>query len=332
MADSFEIAYLYARVCGAFSSMYLGAKGAELARESSLSSIWKIYFEEEIPDKPEAWLLATLERRVIGRSVDRFQSLAAPFIESDAFIKTLVEKYEVSVIKSMLYRLAGAGAKPEDLFYSSEVTEKTLSAWPRLAEMFEGTAYDWVDEKALADIGAAENRLDRQYYLKLWDSASSIPRRKIGNIQALILKDIAYQNLAWALRIRRYYGYTRERTLPLLIDIAGEDVLSLALGTFDLDIDNINSFASWSLKRLLTGQSSSRLDVPMLENRLQRDLFSFVRRSLHMHPFGYTPLYCYFKMLEAEASFVLGILEGIRLKAPAEEKIDLAWALSGESL
>jgi len=332
MADSFELAYLYARICGAFSSMNLGAKGADLARESSLSSIWKLYFEEEIPDKPEAWLLATLERRVLGRSIDRFLALANPVMGSDGFIDALVAKYEISVIKNMLQRIAESEAKPEATVFTNERIQKALSAWPRLKEMFLGTIYDWVDESALVDIGITESRLDKQYYARLWSSASSLPRGKLGNIPALILREIEYQNLAWALRVRRYYGYGRERALPLLVDIEGEDVLSLALGTFDLDIDNMASFAAWPAKKLLAGQTSSRLDIPTLENRLQRDLFSFVRRSMHMYPFGYTPLFCYFKMLEAEASFVLGILEGIRLKSPTEEKIELAWALAGDSV
>ncbi len=331
MADSFEIAYLYARVCGAFSSMYLGAKGAALAAESSLSSIWKLYFEEDVPNRPEPWLLARLERKVIGHSMDRFMNLAGTAIESDAFIAALVATYEIAVIKNLLYRLTAAEPRPEPQYYSSPIIEQALSAWPRLEEMFANSPYAWIAADGLSNIGAVENRLDRQYYLQLWAAVKALPRNRKGNIPALVLRDIQYQNLAWALRIRKYYGYSRERAAPLLVEIEGEDAVSLALGSFDLDIDNLGSFAEWPARRLLDGQASSRLDIPLLENRMQRDLFAFIRRSLHMHPFGYTPLYCYFKMLEAEASFVLGILEGIRLKAPADEKIGLAWVLAGDN-
>lgn len=332
MADSFEIAYLYARVCGAFSSMYLGAKGAALAAESSLSSIWKLYFEEDIPNRPESWLLSTLERKVIGHSMERFLTLAGSAMESDEFIAAIVAKYEISVIKNLLYRLSASEPKPESPFFSSPTIEKALSAWPRLEEMFADSPYAWIEAAGLADIGAAENRLDRQYYRQLWAAVSALPRNRKGNISALVLKDIQYQNLAWALRVRKYYGYGSDMTAPLLVEIEGEDAVSLALDSFDLDIENLGSFDAWPARKLLEGQTSSRLDLPLLENRMQRDLFAFIRRSMHMYPFGYTPLYCYFKMLEAEASFVLGVLEGIRLKAPAEEKIGLAWALAGDEI
>jgi len=332
VADSFDIAYLYGRICGAFSTMNLGAKGAGIARDSSLSDIWKLYFDEEIPDKSEAWILTTLERKVIRRSVDKFLALAQPVLDSDAFTKALSAKYEIEAVKNMLFRLAASEAKPDTLLYVSPMTEKALAAWPRMKEMFEGTVYNWIDETTLLDLGASENRLDREYYRNLWQAAATLPKRMLGNIPALILKDIQYQNLVWALRVRRYYGYTAERTMPLLVTIDGEDTTSLARSTFGLDIDNLDSFGSWPEKKLLSSQTTNRLDVPALEIRAQRELFAIQRRSLHMYPFGYTPLYCYFKMLEAESSLVLGILEGIRLKAPTEEKIDLAWALLGESV
>lgn len=332
MADSFEIAYLYGRICGAFSTMNLGAKGAGIARDSSLSDVWKLYFDEEIPDKPEAWILTTLERRVIRRSVDKFLALAEPVLEADTFINALSAKYEIDAVKSMLFQLSASKPKPDTILYTNPMIEKALAVWPRMREMFEGTAYDWIDGDALVDIGASENRLDREYYRNLWRASATLPKRMIGNIPVLILRDIRYQNLIWALRVRRYYGYTAEKVMPMLVAIDGEDTTSLALGTFLLDIDNLDSFGSWPEKNLLSSQTTSRLDVPALETRVQRELFAVVRRSLHMYPFGYTPLYCYFKMLEAEASLVLGILEGIRLKAPTEEKIDLAWALLGETI
>ena len=139
MADSFEIAYLYARVCGAFSSMYLGAKGAALAAESSLSSIWKLYFGEEIPNQPEPQLLATLEREVIRHSMERFMNLAGSAMESDEFIAAIVAKYEISVVKNLLYRLTASEPRPESQFFSSPTIEKALSAWPRLEDMFAGS-------------------------------------------------------------------------------------------------------------------------------------------------------------------------------------------------
>ena len=197
--------------------------------------------------------------------------------------------------------------------------------------MFGGTVYAWIDATALTELGKAQNRLDRQYYSTLWDKASSLPLKIRGGIPSLLLKEMAFQNLVWALRLRRYYGYTQEKVLPLLISIEGQDITGMALRSFDLNIDNIAASSSWPEKRFIAGQKGPRLDLPLLEIRVLGENFALVRRDLHVFPEGYTPLYCYFKLLDTEVSTVLGIVEGLRLNVSSEEKEKLAWAFAGES-
>jgi len=331
MADSSEIAYLYSRICGAFSTMKLAGKGADLAREATIASLWETYFHAELPTKPEPWLLAELERKVIAESIRKFLERAAPFIESNAFVQALVSKYEYSMIKWMLYGLSTSKPRPDGLSFSSPLVERAVAAWPRLDDMFGGTVYSWIDPSCLVDLGATQNRLDRQYYTSLWESASRLPKQWKGDIPKLLLKEMALQNLVWALRLRRYYGYTKARIMPLLIEIKGRSLAAMAERSFDYDIDNLESWALWPERRFLAGQKGGRIDLPALEIRVLGETFSMVRRALHVFPEGYTPLYCYFKLLDTELSTVLAIIEGLRLKVPAEEKEELAWAFAGES-
>ncbi|MCX7026267.1 MAG: V-type ATPase subunit [Spirochaetes bacterium] len=331
MADSSEIAYLYARICGAFSNMNLAGKGADLARDATIASLWELYFHSELPNKPEPWLYAELERKVIAKSIYEFVERASPFIESNAFVQALVSKYEYSIVKWMLYVLASSKPKPEELSFSNPLIDRIVANWPRLEDMFGGTVYSWINPEALADLGAAQNRLDRQYYAALWDKTSSLPSKWKGGILSLLLKEMTLQNLIWALRLRRYYGYSKEQVLPLLITIKGRDVTGMAIRSFELDIDNIEAAASWPERWLLAGQRGRQLDLPALEVRVLGEMFSMMRKALHLFPGGYTPLYCYFKFLDTELSTVLGIIEGLRLKVPSEEKEQLAWAFAGES-
>jgi vacuolar-type H+-ATPase subunit C/Vma6 len=331
VADSSEIAYLYARICGAFSSMKLASRGAELARNATIASLWESYFHAELPNKPEPWLLAELERKVMADSIRRFVDRASPFIESSAFVQALLSKYEYSMIKWMLYGLSASKPRPEILSFDNPLIDRAVAAWPKLEEMFAGTAYSWIDTSCLADLGTTQNRLDRQYYSLLWESAISLPRRWRGDIPSLLLKEMAYQNFVWALRLRRYYGFSKAQVLPLLIAVKGKTLSTLAERSFDYDIDNMAAWDSWPERRFLAGQKGGRIDLPTLEIRMLGETFALVRRALHVFPEGYTPLYCYFKLLDTELSTVLGIIEGLRLKVPAEEKEHLAWAFAGES-
>lgn len=332
MAEPLEFAYLYARVCGSFSKMQLGDTARELMLSAGgIMALWKKLFSEEPPNLPEAKLVFEAERRVIARSIDSFLRLAKPFSESSELIHVLISKYEISVIKSMLFRLRSGESKPEETSYSSRIIEQALAEWPRIDDMFRKTPYAWLNVHSLENLAIAENHLDQQYYLALWDAAHKIDAQKVGTILDLIRWEIIYQNAVWALRIRRYYGMTKQDAAGMFVEVKSIDTTSLALQTFQYDIEKIDSFERWPLKRLLAGQTGPALDVPVLEIRTQEDLFAMVRRNLHLHPFSYTPIYCYFKLLEYETSLLLAVLESVRLGVSPDEKAKYMWIPGGKT-
>ncbi len=333
MAEPLEFSYLYARVCGAFSKMRLGDTARELMRVSgSIVALWKTLFNEEAPNLPEAKLVFEAERRVIARSIESFLRLAKPFSESSELIHALISKYEISVIKSMLFRLRAGEPKPEETSYSSSIIDQALSEWPRIDDMFRRTPYAWLNAQSLENIAVAENHLDQQYYMSLWSSAHKIDQHKVGTILDLIRWETIYQNVVWALRIRRYYGMTKQDAAGMFVEVKSVDTTTLALQTFQYDIERIESFEHWPLKQLLEGQTGPVLDVPILEIRTQEDLFAMVRRNLHLHPFSYTPIYCYFKLLEYETSLLLAVLESVRLGVAPEEKAKVMWIPGGKTV
>jgi len=332
MAETLDIAYLYARVCGAFSNMRLGEKAGELMQNSGgIVALWKLLFDEEPPNIAEARLVFEAERRIIKHAIDDFVRLTGPFSDSNEFIRVLISKYEISTIKSMLFRMRSGEPKPEGTTYSSKTIEQALARWPRIADMFSDTPYSWLDSHWLDNIAMAENKLDKQYYLDLWEAALGLPRQKVGAILDLIRWEIIYQNIVWAIRVRRYYGMSKEDIANTLIDLPQEDTTSRALETFSYDLERIESFDSWRLKKLLSNQTGPGLDVPTLEISALEDLFFMVRRSLHLYPFTYTPIYCYFKLLDYETSLLLAVLESTRLGATSDEKMKYVWIPGGET-
>ncbi len=332
MPETLDIAYLYARVCGAFSNMRLGEKAGELMQNSGgILALWKLLFDEEPPNIPEPRLVFEAERRIIKRAIDDFVRLTEPFSDSNEFIRALISKYEISTIKSMLFRMRSGEPKPEETTYFSKVIEQALARWPRIADMFSDTPYSWLDSHWLDNIAMAENELDKQYYLELWKAALGLPRRKVGAILDLIRSEVIYQNIVWTIRVRRYYRMSKEDIADTLVDLPQEDTTSLALETFSYDLERVESFDSWRLKKLLSNQTGPGLDVPALEISALEDLFFMVRRSLHLYPFSYTPIYCYFKLLDYETSLLLAVLESTKLGATSDEKMKYVWIPGGET-
>ena len=332
MEDSENFEYLYGRICGLFSSMYLGKRGAEIAKSERIQDIWAQLFSEQPPLIPALQLLDLCERKVVEMGRLRVFNLSKQISETDELAQALLKKSEYSEIKRVLHLLKNNEPAPGNLFILPKQKAFALDQWPDAGAIFAKTQYSWIKGESLSDIGALENRLDKLYYTDLWAAAINIPDEEDGAIKMLIGKEVAYQNLMWAIRVRRYYGYGKDKAMPLLVQIPEIDSVSLAESIFEINIDDPSSLRAWKYAAFLDNQPpNAPLDVSLLENRLQKELFIRVRRSLHIFPFTYTPLYCYFKFSEAEVALLLGILEGIRFNASLEEKVAHAWALSGET-
>lgn len=330
MASSADFSYIYARICGAFSRMRLYSKNSSLENVKSPSQLWKIWFNEEPPALPEYMLVGLAEKKILQDSISEFVHLAAILPETDTLVQALLLKYEISTLKNLLLKIQKNEAKPDTIDYQSQVIANLLEFWPNLKAGLKGTSYSWIDETALSDIGKTENQLDRYYYLNLWDAVQALPGGKVGAIQDLLAREMLYQNAVWALRIFRYYGFSRERTQTMLMSIPQKDITSGALKIFDYKLENLASFADWPLKNLLKNQSAAGLDIPLLEITAQRELFLAVRKALHFFPETYTPIYCYFKLLDGEANLFSVAMESVRLGVPLSESSQFIWALGGE--
>ena len=330
MASSADFSYIYARICGAYSHMRLYSKNSSLESVKSPSQLWKIWFNEEPQALPEHLLVGLAEKKILQDSISKFSHLAEILPETDALVRSLLLKFEISTLKNLLLKIQKNEAKPEAIDYQSTVISSLLEFWPNLKAGLQGTDYAWIDETALSDIGKTENRLDRYYYLNLWDAVQALPGGKVGAIQDLLAREMLYQNAVWALRIFRYYGFSRERTQTMLMSIPQKDITSGALKIFDYKLENLASFADWPLKNLLKNQSAAGLDIPLLEITAQRELFLAVRKALHFFPETYTPIYCYFKLLDGEANLFSVAMESVRLGVPLSESSQFIWALGGE--
>jgi len=330
MAGFADFSYIYARICGAYSHMRLYSKSSSLESVKSPSQLWKIWFDEEPPALPEYVLVSLAEKKILKDSISKFRNLAEILPETDALVRSLLLKFEISTLKNLLLKIQKNEARPEAIEYQSPVISSLLEFWPNLKAGLRGTDYAWIDETALSDIGKTENLLDRYYYLKLWAAVQALPGGKTGAIQDLLTREMLYQNAIWALRTYHYYGLSREKTQTMLISIPQKDITSDSLKIFDYTLENLTSFADWPLKALLKNQSEKGLDIPLLEITAQRELFLAVRRALHFFPETYTPLYCYFKLLDGEVNLFSVAMESVRLGVPLSESSQFIWALGGE--
>ena len=327
MADRFELSYIYARVCGAMNRSWAGPRSAELVRQTRLSDLWRILFNDASPSLPERSLLGVVEERLVKRSLEDFRKLADELQRDEPFFLALRRKAEFARVKRILLAVKDAEPSCPPSEDPSLPDGFLAGAYPRLGEMFAEGRYSWIDEESVEDLPAAENRLDRQYYEELWAAASSLPGPRRAGLPPMLRLEMELENVVWALRLARYYAMPAEMVRPLLVSLPDVDVTGAAMEALGFRADRRQDWTGWKYESLVDRPAEPwALDVRSVETRARRHLYGKARLALHMNPSSYAPLYCFFKLKELETAVVIGIAEGIHLGAPSDELASFAVA------
>jgi hypothetical protein len=120
----------------------------------------------------------------------------------------------------------------------------------------------------------------------------------------------------------------------LLIDLPGIDVRSSTLKAVGLRADSRSEWAGWRWESLLPDARREDggewyLDVRGFETAAHQYLYRMLYRRLHIEFDSYVPLYSYFLIKEFEVKALHGIIEGIKLEAPAAEISSFAAETTG---
>lgn len=334
MPAGFESAYVYARVCGSLARSYLGDKAGTLAGCARVGEVWRVVFGESPPTLPENELADAAEKGVRARSIEALYDLAGNVLDEEPFFVALLRKREFSYLKKLLSaaveRAPEAPASNEPAFEPGFAVE----GYPDLDAMFRRTRYHWLIEIGLDDLPSIKNKLDKQYYSELWDSLKTVPRMRAGTLRDLIRLEAELENLIWGLRLKRYYSMVAEDIKPLLVALPGVDVVQPTLDAVKRRADSRPEWESWKWERLIPdtrreGGGDWYFDLRGFESAAHRFLYRRLYLRLHLEPDTYVPLYAYFRIKEFEAQAIQGIIEGIKLEAPANEIAAFAVDMTG---
>jgi Archaeal/vacuolar-type H+-ATPase subunit C len=282
---------------------------------------------------PESELADEAERRLRPWALQALRSVAGPFSDESIFFSTLTRDAECSYIKLLLSAIAeGAGSAPDpgglDLGFD-------LAGYPDLEKLFSGRRYRWIGELAqklslqekspqqrgsqaaigLGDLPFVKNEIDRRYYLELWRALDSVPALLEGSLRSLVRLDAELQNVTWALRLKRYYGFDRLQIEPLLIDLPHCDVKGAALDGAARRLESRADWTGWKWARILPEE----LTVRGIESAARRYHCHCLYHRLHLESDTFVPLYAYYRIKELECRAIHGIIEGMKLGANGAE-------------
>jgi hypothetical protein len=324
MPARFESAYVYARVCGSLARSYLGDKAGTLAGCARVGEAWRAVFGESPPTLPENELADAAEKSVRARAIEALYNIAGSVLDEEPFFMALLRKREFAYLKKLLSAVIERAAEAPATDEPGFEPQFAVGGYPDLDAMFRRTRYQWLIETGLDDLPSVKNRLDKQYFAELWNSLETVPRARAGSLRDLIRLEAELENLVWGLRLKRYYSMVAEEIRPLLITLPGVDVAQTTLDAVSKRADSRSEWEAWKWERLIPDSRREDggewyFDVRGFESAAHRFLYRRLYLRLHMEPDTYVPLYVYFRMKEFEAEAIQGIIEGIKLEAPANE-------------
>jgi len=322
MPDGFDGAYAYARVCGSLARAYLGDRAAGLARSARVGEAWKSIFGESPPSLSEAELATLAEAGIRQRAGRSFERIAGKLARDEAFFASLLRKAEFGYVKRLLSAIVEAAPEPPQLDEGGLPLPFELKSYPDIEKLFRKTRYSWLADAGLNDLPGIKNRLDRQYYAELWDALHGLKPALAGSIPSLLRIEAELENLVWGLRLKRYYSMGAEEIEPLLIELKGVDVKKNTLAALALRADARAEWLGWKWEALLPDsrrEGNWFLDLRGFALAADRYLFHRLYSGLHFEGESYVPLYAYHRIREFETRALQGIIEGIRLEAPASE-------------
>ncbi len=339
MPDRFESAYAYARVCGSLARSYMGDRAESLAGSARVGEAWRAVFGESPPTLPENEMASEAERALRGRPAEALRRIAGALVKEQPFFAALARKREFAYLKNLL-SAAAADRSAADSPAPPALEEPGLelgfdaSGFPDLDAMLRRTRYQWVIEAGLGDLPSVKNRLDRQYYSELWEATGSVPRKLLGSLRDLIKVEAELQNLVWGLRLKRYYAMGASDIEGLLIALPGVEAARPALEAVARRAESRSDWTGWKWERLVPDARSEEggdwyFDLRGFESAAHRYLCRLLFRRLHLEFETYVPLYAYFRLKEFETTAVHGVIEGIKLEAPAAEIASFAVETTG---
>ncbi len=327
MIRPFLYGFAQAKISGILSKSYTVESVSRLV-EMSISELYSELFQSEKPDIIEYELLHIIQAKIIENNIDLYKRVLGFFSTPPFVLVHLLRRYEYQNVKKLIYAFRSETEKEPrlwDIGAFGELRLKTIERGKELETILEGTSFSWIPSLLkMENLFTVINKLDIQYYTVLRGIVSALPEKDRRGVKELVDKEILYQNITWAFRLRSFYSMTYDTAAQYLIpDKACEPFMKTI---FTADFNDIQAWKDWKYFHLVDthlGEQSFKIDPLAIEERAIQLLYRKARSVFHKYPFTLTPLYSFFKLKEFEVRLLSSVVEGIRMALPEPELLSM---------
>jgi vacuolar-type H+-ATPase subunit C/Vma6 len=338
MLPAGERAYVYAKACGIIGKSFTGQRAARLRSISRLSELNRLVFSGSGGELPERELLKDLENRIAGRAVKHILAIVNSFSRPPELLIRLLRAYEYRDLKTCL-NLIGSGERDAPVFTNIGPFKTVhFEAFPDLSAMLQGTEFTFLlendpasgkEEGEAGGDAAAQIRLDRHYYTRLWESLQRLSPDDRRAAEKILGEEISLRNCVWALRLRTYYGMDPGEGQKYLMDIPlkpGVSAAAEAKKALELPLDNRSAWKGWSRESFLNGEGSGepwKADPRFFQNRASNYLYHLALKMFRQRPISIDAAFCFIKQKQFEEDLLTSTAEGLGMGMSGGDIFDI---------
>ena len=209
-----------------------------------------------------------------------------------------------------------------------EYSMLNYSEWPNIKKITQDSDIAWLDKpitrETQKDIDA---RLDLQYTLGLWRAANELPSKQNSLVVKIIKDHIVFQNILWAIRLKKYYNLKNEEISEKLVfdneEHGKTDILaSSALSILDKPLDSWDAWKDWQYVKLINPNNEGavwHLDPSVLQKSINMYLNNAVYKSFRKSTSSAHLLIAWYKIKKFELDSIRTYVEGLRLNVDTED-------------
>jgi len=350
--DTGERAFAYAKACGIIGKSFLGKRISPLGKLHSLNELDRLVFPEIARELPGRELLVDLESRVLQRTTRHILAVLDSFSNPPELLIRQLRACEYTDLKTCLHYISAGKTNPPVLSDIGRFRTVRFKAYPDLDAMLSGTEFEFILEKDLKAMKAAdfdftplEAELDLHYYTLLLQCLDRLSSADSVLVRRILADEISLRNCVWALRLRTYFKKRPDETAKYLMEqkISCDDAeipgvirpknsggeISLAAEahtSLEFSLDTRSDWKNWRWERLLNPEKAGEhwvADPRFFQNAASHYVYRLSSRCFRLMPFSINSIFCYIKLKQFEEDLLTSITEGLGLGMAGKDVFDL---------
>ncbi len=333
MSNNFD--YVISKLHALNSKNFIGEKYKILSKISSIEHLHKELF----PDDTEPVLVKKLYTRVEmlykEKVLKEIIDISKYFNFSNEIINSIILSYEIDNIKILINsHLSGIKSIKELIMFKTKrpldynlLFSCDISDFKNIQIILKRTSYKFIlpNIEQKNDLFLIENLLDKYYYNNIINSLKKASSAERINLNKIIVEEMNWQNILWALRTKIYYEKNFEEMKDTFISYSGlisQDKLKKIYEMQFIPNEYNKIFNDYPKKFqeiiLSSMNENGEINLPLLEDKVNQRLINMYIKYFYINR-NILAVISYIFIKKFEYNNIIKLVESLRYKIPLSE-------------